>query len=182
MAKEPKILSFDEFADELMAETQPRALVILASARIDTQLRSLLEGFLLPSNGGLGKSDDLLDGENPLATFSSRIKICRRVGLIDDDFANALDKFRGIRNQAAHWVSFEIEEAPLRDQIRHLYSLMENRRSFRLTVARFFGEGQLSPYEQLQATFLTLSVLIESMKAKLDSKSSLRIAKPKKVN
>ena len=32
--------------DELLAERQPRALVILASAQIDTQLRQLLEVFL----------------------------------------------------------------------------------------------------------------------------------------
>ena len=41
MRKEPKELTFDEFADELLKEKQPRALVILAAAKIDTQLRAL---------------------------------------------------------------------------------------------------------------------------------------------
>jgi len=43
MRTEPKTLGFDDFVDELLAEKQPRALVILACAKIDIQLRNLIE-------------------------------------------------------------------------------------------------------------------------------------------
>ncbi len=163
MRKEPKALDFDEFADELLREKQARALVILASAKIDTQLRSVLETFLLPKASKKKEQDELLDGDNPLSTFSSRIKICRRLGLIDDGFAAALDKLRDIRNQAAHWISFGVSEIPVRDQCKHFRSLVEKRRSYNLTIERFFFEIDVGEFEALQAALLTLSVLVESI-------------------
>src|SRR5437773_1203134 len=104
MRKEPKTLTFDEFADELMQEPQPRALVILASAQIDYQVRGLLDDFLWPKAAKPKEADELLDGDNPLSSFSSRIKMCHRLGLMDDGLANALHKLRAVRNQAAHWI------------------------------------------------------------------------------
>jgi hypothetical protein len=47
MRKEPKALDFDGFADEFLREKQSRALVILAAAKIDTQLRLRVEKFML---------------------------------------------------------------------------------------------------------------------------------------
>src|SRR5262245_52021169 len=114
MRKEPRTLTFDEFADELMQERQPRALVILASAQIDYQIRSLLEEFLWPKASKPSAPDELFDGDNPLSSFSSRIKMCRRLGLLDDRLAGALHNLREIRNQAAHWISFGVADAPLK--------------------------------------------------------------------
>src|SRR6266496_3387893 len=138
MRKEPKALDFDEFADELLREKQARALVILASAKIDTQLRSMIETFLLPKRAKLKDSDELLDADNPLATFSARIKMCYRLGLLNEELADALNRLRDIRNQAAHWISFGVAEVPLRDQCKHLRSLLHGRRSYQLTTERFF--------------------------------------------
>jgi Domain of unknown function (DUF4145) len=162
MRKEPKELGFDEFADELLREKQPRALVILAAAKIDIQLRRLLEKFLLTKKTKLKEPDELLDSDNPLATFSARIKICQRLGLVDSELGGALNRLRDIRNQAAHWVSFGVADAPLRDQCRHLKSLLESRRSYKLTLERFFFDTDLGEIETLQATLLTLSVLLET--------------------
>jgi hypothetical protein len=124
MRKEPKVLNFDEFAEELLAEKQPRALVILVSVKIDVQLRLLIETHLLPKFTKTNEDDELLDGMNPLSTFSSRIKICRRLGLIDDSLAGAIDKLRDIRNLAAHWISFGIADSP-RDLLRQLPRLAD---------------------------------------------------------
>ena len=181
MAKEPRILTFDEFADELLVEKQGRALVILAAAKVDLQLGALIEAFLLP-RAVLARPDELLEGDSPLATFSSRIKIARRLGLIDDRLATALDKLRGVRNQAAHWVSFGITDAPLNDQIRYLQSLVKGRRSYSLTVARFFGESPLTPHESLQATLLTLSAILESIRDALESGSATKLTKAMNVD
>ncbi len=178
MRKEPKKFTFDEFADGLLVERQPRALVILASAQIDTQLRNVLEAFFWQKVGKSNGPDELFDGESPLSTFSSRIKVSRRLGLIDDSLANALDKLRELRNQAAHWISFGIAEAPLRDQLKHLKMLITPRRSYRLTVSKFFGNEQLSELESLQAVLLTLSVLLGSIYAIMPERCLAKLQKP----
>jgi len=182
MRKEPKILTFDEFADELMQERQPRALVILASAQIDYQIKSLLENFLWPKAAKPKEADELLEGESPLSTFSSRIKICQRLGLIDARLAEALHKLRELRNQAAHWISFGVATAPLRDQLKHLQTLVVPRRSYRLTVARFFDEPSLTDFQSLQALLLTLTVLIETIRTKISEKSLRKTQKPLNIN
>lgn len=182
MRKEPKSLSFDEFADELLAEHQPRALVILASAQIDTQLRNALAAFLWPKAGKPNDPDELFDGESPLATFSSRIKVSLRLGLIDDRLANALDKLRDVRNQAAHWISFGVADAPLRDQLKHLQKLIAGRRSYRLTVSKFFANEQLSELESLQAMLLTLSALLGSINATMPERSLPKLQDPLKLD
>lgn len=182
MRKEPKSLTFDEFADELMQERQPRALVILASAQIDYQVRSLLEDFLWPKATKSNAQDELFDGDNPLSSFSSRIKICRRLGVLDDRIAGALNNLREVRNQAAHWISFGVAEAPLRDQLKHLQSLIVPRRSYRLTVTRFFSDPKLTDFESLQAVLLTLSVLIESIRTKISDRSLRKVQKPLRID
>lgn len=111
MRKEPKSLTFDQFDDELLAERQSRALVILASAQIDTQLRKVIEGFLWQKRGKPKDPDELFDGDSPLSTFSSRIKVALRLGIIDERLADALDKLRDVRNQAAHWITFGVAAA-----------------------------------------------------------------------
>ena len=76
-----------------------RAAVILASALIDDTLRELLDGYLLscPSS-----SDPLFDGNGPMSSFSSRIELSYRLGLISRDFASGLNILRRIRNSFAH--------------------------------------------------------------------------------
>ncbi len=182
MTKEPQALNFDEFADELLTERQPRALVILASAKIDIQLRCLIAAFLLPPKKSNDNRDELLDGDSPLASFSSRIKMCRRSGLIDDQFASALEKLREIRNKAAHWISFRISDAPLRDQLKHLHSTMSARKSYNLTVSRFFGSQGLGPFERLQATFLTMSALLEGIRLKVVADPGMHATSPKTLD
>ncbi len=178
MRKEPKTLTFDEFADGLLSERQPRTLVILASAQIDSQLRNVIEAFLWQKVGKPKDSDELFDGDSPLSSFSSRIKISRRLGLIDDPLANALEKLRDVRNQAAHWISFGVADAPLRDQLTHLQTLITHRRSYRLTVSKFFGGQQLTDMESLQAMLLTLSVLLGSIHATMPERSLAKLQKP----
>jgi hypothetical protein len=167
MRKEPKALTFDEFADELLKEKQPRALVILAAAKIDTQLQSLLEKILLPKAAKPNETDELLESDNPLATLSAKTKICRRLGVLDPAMTGILDRLRAIRNQAAHWVTFGLSDAPLREQCRDLRDLIQSRKSYRLTVARFFGYTDLNEVESLQATLLTVAVLIEGVYQKV---------------
>lgn len=182
MRKEPKSLTFEEFADELMDEVQPRAVVILAAAKVDNVLRQILESFLYPKPAKQ-KDDELFDGDTPLSAFSARIKMSRRLGLIDEPLAAAFDKLRGIRNQAAHWVSFEIKDSPLREQLADLNATVASRKSYQLTVKKFFGDdGSLSDHQTFQATLLTLCVLAASIQEYVQKQPLAKLMKLKKIN
>lgn len=87
------------FLTEFQAESD-RASVILTSAMLDEALRELLTAVLLDCSTS---EDPLFDGANaPLSTFSSRIEMAFRLGLISRTFAKCLHMTRKIRNTFAH--------------------------------------------------------------------------------
>lgn len=179
--KEPTILTFDEFADELLSETQPRALMILASSQVDYLLRAALEKYFLPKSASPKNPDELFDGDVPLSTFSSRISITRRLGLIDPTFYDLLNKLRGIRNNAAHWRVFGVNDAPLKDLVKDLRSRVENRTSMGLILGKYFGGqtiAQLNSSDSLKAVLLTICALTASIE---DAAEEFAITKRKQV-
>jgi hypothetical protein len=97
----------DIFDGEFKKESD-RASVILAASIFDNVLTELLKNHFV-SNAA--SSDDLFDGANaPLSTFSAKITISHRLGLISSTFARDLHLIRRIRNEFAHNVqgcSFE---------------------------------------------------------------------------
>lgn len=95
---------FDAFAEDLRAERSARPLVIIGASRIDDLLGEMLRRFLLPKTT---KVDDLLDGDTPLANFSARIKVCQRLGFIDESLYLTIDQLRKLRNLCAHSISFD---------------------------------------------------------------------------
>lgn len=97
-----------------------RAAVILGAAQIDTLLRQILLKYLMPNPS---KSDELFDGEAPLASFSARINLIFRLGFITPNYAHALHMIRKIRNDFAHEVfGCSIESCPHRDRAKELIS------------------------------------------------------------
>jgi hypothetical protein len=92
--------AFNAFVHEFKGESD-RAAVILGAAKLDSILGHILDRFLLPAPGN---TDELLDGDAPLATFSSKINACYRLGLISAGFAKSLHLIRRIRNSFAHEV------------------------------------------------------------------------------
>lgn len=109
------------FAREFMAESD-RAAVVLGAAKLDYLLYDILDAFLLPGTTG---TDELLDGDRPLATFSARISLCARLGLIAPDFAKALHLVRRIRNDFAHEPSgVSLTTGSHRDRIDALFRPM----------------------------------------------------------
>ena len=76
-----------------------RAAVILAAAKLDLLLYQILHKVLIPCPNS---RDDLLDAESALGTFSARINMVYRLGIIDAEFARALHITRKIRNDFAH--------------------------------------------------------------------------------
>lgn len=173
LAKETRKLSFDEFADELLLENQPRALIILASSQIDYQLRNILEQFFWPKTAKTKEEDELLEGDNPLGTFSSRIKLAKRVGLVDLELYSLLNKLRIIRNNAAHWIVFGVADSPLRENIRDLRAKVVGRKSYELTTKKYFQNEELTDVESLKSVLLTMCVIVASIESVV-GKFSLR--------
>lgn len=143
---------FRRFTDEFKTESD-RAAVILGTAQLDILLYQLLGGFLLPNPGS---RDELLDGDSPLSTFSSRISMCYRLGLIDAEFSKALNLIRKIRNSFAHEVSgVTFETGGHRDRVRELVAPFISSNSFRHLVSEYF-EGSDKPADQFRAVVASL--------------------------
>ncbi len=89
---------FFDFLEEFRTEGD-RSAVILGTAKLDYLLRQLITKNLLHSTT---TNDELLDGDSPLSTFSAKIKLCYRLGLIDRELVWILNLIRKIRNDFAH--------------------------------------------------------------------------------
>lgn len=99
----------NDFDSRLHGESD-RSAALLAAALLDAQLESLFRARLKYHQ------DRLLGFDGPLATFSTRIKVARALGWIDEEVESDLDLIRNIRNRFAH--SFEqdltFEDAEIR--------------------------------------------------------------------
>jgi DNA-binding MltR family transcriptional regulator len=94
MASAQKPSLFDDFAEDLLEERSVRPLIIVGASKVDHLLREILSSHLLPKIAKKDEPDELLEGDRPLSTFSSRIKLCYRLGLIDKTMYTALEKLR----------------------------------------------------------------------------------------
>src|SRR5690348_13100633 len=89
----------DLLHQEFSKETD-RAAVIVAASMLDELLRTILVARLVPVSSA---TDELFDGANaPVGTFSARIEMAYRVGLVSVKFARDLHLVRKIRNDFAH--------------------------------------------------------------------------------
>ena len=169
---------FDAFAEDLLGERSARPLVIIGASRVEELLAETLRAFLLPRRNR--DQDELLEGDNPLSTFSARTRICLRLGLIDSTLYSAIDRLRALRNLSAHSVSFDHAKSPARDHLAELRRHVAHRQSYKWTKERYFPEGTVEPVAELQCLLLTLCVLLESVRSKIKStpgnKTALRIA------
>jgi hypothetical protein len=111
-----------EHVNAFSAETD-RAAILLAGSKLDELLCDVLQAALQPWPDS---KDPLFDPERPLGTFSARIHLAHRLGLIDNAFAKALHAIRKIRNDFAHGnEKARLDEPPYRDSIRSLVALWD---------------------------------------------------------
>jgi len=82
------------------AGSSERAAVIVGAAYLDELLTELLTSFMVPDTPK--KDKEIFSGNGPLSTFSSKINMCWKLGLISDRERNTLHTIRGIRNDFAH--------------------------------------------------------------------------------
>jgi hypothetical protein len=168
--------AFDGFAEDLLAERTARPLIIVGASKVDQLLFEILNLHLLPKLAKGQDQDELLEGDTPLATFSARIKMCYRLGLIDKKLCTALDKLRKLRNPSAHWIAFDITKSPMRELVADLHQHIASRHSFRLTKQRYFDGTQFNEIEELQCVLLTLCVLLEAIRKKTTTTVGNKIA------
>jgi hypothetical protein len=80
-----------------------RACVILSASMLDQALETLLKAYLVPISS---KEDDFLEGlYAPISSFSAKIDLSFRIGLISAKFCRDLHLIRKIRNEFAHNIS-----------------------------------------------------------------------------
>jgi hypothetical protein len=87
-----------------LARESERAAVVLGAARLDSALERLICRSMKPHPGG---SDNLFGSDRTLSTFSAKIAIAHRLGLINGDVEHVLQLIRRIRNSFAHSIESE---------------------------------------------------------------------------
>ncbi|MBN9406950.1 MAG: hypothetical protein J0I00_16190 [Burkholderiales bacterium] len=148
---------FSEFVEELKNESD-RAAVILGAAKLDLLLYHLLQKVLLPSTS---KSDELLDGDSPLGTFSAKIALAYRLGLIDPMLCKTLHLVRRIRNSFAHELSgVSLKSGAHRDRVRELFSPLEGSDSAEWLFERYFANDK-SPRNQFRYVVALVSARLQ---------------------
>jgi hypothetical protein len=109
-----------EWISNLHKETfaSVRALVLVSAARLDTELEYALKAVLVRNPTG---QDNLFDNDRSLGSFSAKIALAHRLGIVDDEFHSALQIIRKIRNDFAHAVDFmALSDPPHKDRIQEL--------------------------------------------------------------
>jgi hypothetical protein len=110
---------------EFAADTA-RGGVLVGAAACDRFLELLLKAFMAPSPTA---GDPLFDTERPLSSFSARIDLAFRLGLVEAGGARALHLLRRIRNSFAHEThAARLDAQPFRDQAGELVRLFLPRR------------------------------------------------------
>jgi hypothetical protein len=137
---------------QLLHRESARGCVLVGGAVLDEILGALLRAFLIRDEG---VGDALLTSPNaPLATFSSRIRACRGLGIVSDPLYRDLERIRNIRNEAAHFdrrgdrgLDFSFESPSVGDRCRALVTIPDDfRRDFSPRVLFEAFVGLVSSY------------------------------------
>jgi DNA-binding MltR family transcriptional regulator len=158
-----QVEAFDEFVHQFKEETD-RAAVILGASKLDFLLTQLIDHFLVPN---YSKSDELLDGDGPLSTFSAKINLAFRLGLIDAQFAKALHLVRRIRNDFAHGVHNDrLDTGSHRDRIRELTALL-NKSPLFSEVKEIYFSDKSGPASDFFAVLTLMAARLDTLLIKI---------------
>ena len=141
-------------------------MIIIGASKVDALLHEILAAYLLPKRAKANEPDELLEGDRPLGTFSSRIKMCYRLAIVDESLYLILETLRSIRNAGAHSIAFDEGKSPIREHISRLRTLLEPRSSYKWSRERYFADQSLGKAEGIQCLLLTICVLLEGIRKK----------------
>lgn len=108
----PHLQDLVKFLGEFNAESQ-RGAALLAASMLDTQLKAMLEAFLLKGvHAGklVGRAANSFNA--PLGTLSARMEACAAMGLLSPSEYAEINLVRQVRNQFGHGlgVTFETDK------------------------------------------------------------------------
>lgn len=152
---------FDSFVEDFFSEKLERSIVIVGASKIDDILLLILKKYFVDPVDS--KKDELLEGDRPLSTFSSRIKTTYRLGLIDKNLYNILEKVRSVRNLCAHKVEFNIKTSPAKEYISDIRKILVDRETYRLTMIRYFNNEIKNYVEELRCFIITICIILEAI-------------------
>ena len=142
-----------------LANESERATVILGVARLDVGLEYLLKAFMNPYPGG---EDNLFDSDRPLGSFSAKIGLASRLGLIEPKFERALQIVRKLRNDFAHSIEKEIlSVAPHKDRVYELVMLVQ-------ADSLWSGVGESLGVQTVKEPFVNFCISISVMIIRLE--------------
>jgi len=99
-----------------------RSAVVLGAERVNVSLESNLKKFLRPCPDN---QDTLFSSDGALGTFSRKIELAYRLGLIDLKFKRALNLVRKLRNDFAHAITVEsLQDGAHASRVAALFTLM----------------------------------------------------------
>ena len=112
-------MHWDGLLQQEFARESDRACVIVAVALLDSALECLLKSRLVAC---ASSNDSLVDGSYaPISTFSARVDLAHRIGLISARFTRDLHLIRKIRNEFAHNITgASFEDASVRSRVLEL--------------------------------------------------------------
>jgi hypothetical protein len=112
---------FTDFYDQLLKESD-QGCVIISASLIDDVLVRLIKARLAPS---IEKQDELFDNaSSPFSTFSARIDLAYRLGIIRPQVRASFHLVRRIRNDFAHVVeSSNFDSDSVNSRMRELFKL-----------------------------------------------------------
>lgn len=106
----------------LISNENDRGAGLLAAALIETILSDLLRKRLVASPD---QNDKLFSGSNsPLGTFSAKIEMAYRLGVISKDLRDLIDGLRKIRNKFAHEVFADFDIRSIQDLTENLFRII----------------------------------------------------------
>ncbi|MBL7074228.1 hypothetical protein ISS37_03175 [candidate division KSB1 bacterium] len=108
-------------------------------------------------------TDELLDGDAPLSTFSARINLVYRLGLIQPDLVRELHLVRKIRNVFAHELTgATLNEGSHKDRIKELLIPFQNNEAFKKLRKVYFKDVD-DPSTNFKAIVALLILRLENV-------------------
>lgn len=134
-----------------------RGLVLSLAAFSEEILGKMLETFMLDNK----ISKELIDGFNaPLGTFSSRIKACFSLGMINGSQYKDLEILRKVRNKFSHsWEMISLEDDDISKQI------------INLNFSRIDFEYPINNYDRIKKSISSLLIEMKVITKSIEDKN-----------
>ncbi|WP_217070660.1 hypothetical protein [Burkholderia gladioli] len=159
--KDPRADAYISLIRSLLTESE-RASVILAAAQLDTELEVVLKHVLVPFPGG---ADPLFDADRALGSFSAKILMAHRLGIITLDFENSLQLVRKIRNDFAHQIETEsLASSRQHDRVETLYQKFNSSDRFMEIASNIFQWEDINATQEQRKLVACCSAMIAMLR------------------